>query len=263
MNVNLQENLIKYHNLRILSFKENIDVDKKWLKKLRKAIIHFLDTEMTFLEFYKILKSVEKENFGFCVKTLIHERLSLSEKEKVSYQVVDVCVNYIGYSKTNYVMDTGYGEVSSYDTLRIKTSKNIKPEEIISISNLEILNAIKRLDKKVYNHIVDIIIEKLYERDCKQEEVNIIANIISERILDEYGVSKCRYSFFEYSECAMCIENDKGIWKVYYAYEGSKCCPKKYQYFIEACWELLDKLCDIKGTKFLKKRLILELSSIY
>jgi len=193
MDVKLQELLIQYRSLVILSNSEkDIKIKPKWLKKLRKEIISHLDTELTFVEFYNILKSVEKDGFGFYVKPRRTETL-LDNEKKVIHQDVEVGMNYMGGKTYAFIEDTNFSEIVE-ENIRVHVSKQIKPSEIISISNSEILYKIMKINKKLYKHIFGYIIDALYQKvdsDFKQDYLQ--KNLRD--CLSSYGILEVKYGW--------------------------------------------------------------------
>jgi len=192
MDVKLQELLIQYRSLVILSsIQKEIKIKPKWLKRIRRDITNYLDTEFTFLEIHKILKSVEKDSFGFYVKPRKAEKL-VDNENKLIYQEVEVGINYMGGKTYKSIKDTGFDEIMVEKNTNIRVSKQIKPTEIISISNSEILYKIKKMNKKVYKYIFGLIVDELYTRVDRQIKENYLKNNLR-KFLASYGIFEDKY----------------------------------------------------------------------
>lgn len=179
----LQDYLVRYKALKILSSKEDIS-------KLKDKIISILDDELEFTKMYEILKSTEKEGFGFYVKLFRCERIARRKLEKIVWQQLEIGVKYMSGSKFNLIDDMGYTHTTKMGLPKVKSPKKISPEEIISISNIEILKNIKVVDEKVYKYIVERIIGTLYDEveDKFEEEKlrDILSRVIVNNNLGEY-----------------------------------------------------------------------------
>lgn len=178
MTEKLQEYLVRYKSLKILSSKEGTSITKDDIDKLRNEIISTLDDELKFTKMYEILKSVEREGFGFYIKLFKCEQIARRKLEKNIYQKVELGVKYMGGSKFDLFIDNGCNYTTKYD-LVINSPKKISPEEIVSISNIEILESIKRIDEKVYEYIVERIIATLNDEINVEFEEKTLMDIMS------------------------------------------------------------------------------------
>lgn len=178
MTEKLQEYLVRYKSLKILSSKEGTSITKDDIDKLRNEIISTLDDELKFTKMYEILKSVEREGFGFYIKLFKCEQIARRKLEKNIYQKVELGVKYMGGSKFDLLIDSGCHYTTKFDLL-VNSPKKISPEEIVSISNIEILESIKRIDEKVYEYIVERIIATLNDEINVEFEEKTLMDIMS------------------------------------------------------------------------------------
>lgn len=191
MTQRFQEYLVRYNSLKILSFKYEISIMRDDFSKLKNKIISTLDYEIDFTKMYEILKSVEKEGFGFYIKLLKCEQIARKKPEKNIYQKVEVGVKYMGGSKFDWILDSGCHYTTILDLLT-SSPRKIRPEEIVSISNIEILKSIKCIDEKVYEYIVERIITTLFDEVSENIKESVLKYIMS-RVIVNNNLGKSLY----------------------------------------------------------------------
>lgn len=256
MDVNLQHAVINYHSLVFFPFDKNTpEIKRKWYKKLRRKIISHINTDMNFFEFYKVLKSVEKQGFGFYIKPMRFEEKK-SDSEKIVFQQVEVGLRFMLGKEFRTVPDVGFGPITLTENLKENKSKLIKPEEIVQISNKLIMDAIKVIDKQLYHHIVQEICNYWYKK-LKSIENNYLFELLSE-VLEEYGVCKIDYCIGGFHDDRVCLEKDENNWIVYIGERGGKQNIKRYQFCIEACCDLLGRISESDEMCYELKKLLIK-----
>lgn len=255
----LQDYLVRYKALKILSSKEETSITKEDISKLKDKIISNLDYELEFTKMYEILKSIEKEGFGFYAKLFRCECIARRKLEKIVWQQLEIGVKYMGGSKFNLIDDMGYTHTTKMGLPKVKSPKKISPEEIISISNIEILKNIKAVDEKVYEYIVERIIDTLYEEVEDKFEEEKLRDILSRVIVNN--------NLGEYLENTFFIKKENNTFTLHFFKNenGVSIHYKSIYYNIcEAYDELLKMFEDTKkeGVNDLQKAFYLELINI-
>lgn len=253
MTEKLQEYLVRYKSLKILSSKEGTSITKDDIDKLRNEIISTLDDELKFTKMYEILKSVEREGFGFYIKLFKCEQIARRKLEKNIYQKVELGVKYMGGSKFDLLIDSGCHYTTKFDLL-VNSPKKISPEEIVSISNIEILESIKRIDEKVYEYIVERIIATLNDELNVEFEEKTLMDIMS-RVIRNNNLNLENVFFIKKENNAFILHFSKfenGVSKDY---------KKVYYNLCEAYDELLKILSNNMGNN-LQRAFYLELINI-
>lgn len=254
MTEDFKESLVKYQNLKRLSSFEGLYFSKKYIKKARRNMISQLDEVLDFKELYSILKPIENEKFGFSI--IPYRREQIVDSKRIIYQQVEVSAKANGNIDWINLNDNGYGFKHTEENVPYfegySRSVEIDPNEIISISNISILESIKELDKKIYKYALKKIIEFFYSEVEEKYEEKLLLKMLS-NVIKNFA----QY-FIEYADDTIYIEKENDTWIVYEAKEGRKSPKIVCGLLCEACICMLKKIEENKNIEGLEEEFLLE-----
>lgn len=236
--------LVKYRSLKTLYSLSGVFFSKKYLKKAKEDVVSQLDEVLNFEKLYSILKPIENEDFGFYITP---SRNSLRGSTKmVMYQYVEVGVNINGRVKFIVLDDYGYGKkivnLNANDYANCNKKVEISPKEIVSISKINILEAIKEIDKRTYKYAFTKVIEALFSEIGSEYEEKLLLEIVA-AINEKYAdFPREESSLSEYEDKTLCIEKEEEFWVVYESVGENKDSKEKYSNVCEACLGVLKKI---------------------